>query len=170
MRLGKHIEKIAKALSITVLIADRKGSSVLRPGRTPFLDTLRNSTILMVGCPLDETTHDMIGEEELQLMKPTASLINVARGGVVNEKALVQALKDGTISSAATDVFEIEPATSENPLIAENPPNLTVSPHVAWYADASLENLQRIVKGNIEGFVVGKPENTVTPWWTPNNM
>jgi phosphoglycerate dehydrogenase-like enzyme len=54
----------------------------------------------MVGCPLDETTRDMIGEEELQLMKPTASLINVARGGVVNEKALVQALKDGTIASA----------------------------------------------------------------------
>ena len=97
-RLGKHIEKIAKALSITVLIADRKGSSVLRPGRTAFLDTLRNSTVLMVGCPLDGNTHDMIGQEELQLMKPTASLINVARGGVVNEKALVQALKDGTIA------------------------------------------------------------------------
>jgi glycerate dehydrogenase len=160
--------KIAKALSITVLIADRKGSSVLRPDRTPFLDTLRNCPVLMVGCPLDETTRDMIGEEELQLMKPTASLINVARGvGVVNEKALGQALKDGTIANAATDVFKIEPATFENPLIAESPPNLTVSPHIAWYADASLENLQRIVKGNIEGFVLGKPENIVTPWWTP---
>jgi phosphoglycerate dehydrogenase-like enzyme len=169
IRLGKHIEKIAKALSITVLIADRKGSSILRPGRTPFPDILRNSTVLMVGCPLDETTRDMIGQKELQLMKPTASLINVARGGVVNEKALVQALRDGTIASAATDVFEIEPATSENPLIAENPPSLTASPHIAWYADASLENLQRIVKGNIEGFAVGKPENIVTPWWTSNN-
>ena len=161
MSEGKHIEKIAKALSITVLIADRKGSTTLRPGRTPFVDTLQKTTVLMIGCPLDENTRDMIGEEELNLMQSTASLINVARGGVVNEKALVKALKEGTIANAATDVFEIEPATSANPLILEAPPNLTVSPHIACYADASLENLQRIVKLNIEGFVEGRPDNLV---------
>jgi phosphoglycerate dehydrogenase-like enzyme len=105
----------------------------------------------------------MIGEEELRLMQPTANLINVARGGVVNEKALVKALREGTIANAATDVFEIEPATSENLLISAALPNLTVSPHIAWYADASLENLQRIVKGKIEGFVRREPENLVTP-------
>jgi glycerate dehydrogenase len=116
----------------------------------------------MIGCPLDETSRDMIGEEELKMMQPTASLINVARGGVVNEKALVKALKEGTIASAATDVFEIEPATLANPLISEAPPNLTLSPHIAWYADSSLENLQRIVKENIEGFVRGEPVNLVT--------
>jgi phosphoglycerate dehydrogenase-like enzyme len=116
----------------------------------------------MIGCPLDETSRDMIGEEELKMMQPTASLINVARGGVVNEKALVKALKERTIANAATDVFEIEPATSANPLISEAPPNLTLSPHIAWYADSSLENLQRIVKENIEGFVRGEPENLVT--------
>jgi lactate dehydrogenase-like 2-hydroxyacid dehydrogenase len=85
----------------------------------------------------------------------------------VNEKALVKALKEGMIANAATDVFDGEPATVENILISEAPPNLTVSPHIAWYADSSLENLQRIVKGNIEGFVMGRPENIVTPWWSP---
>ncbi|KAG0649179.1 Glycerate dehydrogenase [Hyphodiscus hymeniophilus] len=164
--LGKHIERIAKALSIAVLIADRKGSTTLRPGRTSFVDTLQKSTVLMIGCPLDETSRNMIGEEELKLMQPIASLINVARGGVVNEKALVQALKQGTIANAATDVFENEPATSESPYISEAVPNLTLSPHIAWYADSSLENLQRIVKANVEGFVIGKPENLVTPWWS----
>jgi lactate dehydrogenase-like 2-hydroxyacid dehydrogenase len=170
MKEGKHIEKIAKSLSITVLIADRKGATTLRTGRTSFVDTLQKSTVLMIGCPLDETSRDMIREEELKLMQPTASLINVARGGVVNEKALVRALKEGIIASAATDVFEIEPATSANWLISEAPPNLTVSPHIAWYADASLENLQRIVKRNIEGFMKGQPENLVAPWQTPGKM
>ena len=73
----------------------------------------------------------MIGEEELKLMQPTASLVNVARRGVVNEKALVKALEEGTIANAATDVFEREPATSDSTLTSEAPPNLTVSPHIA---------------------------------------
>ena len=154
-------------MSITVLIADRKGAATVRPGRNSFLETLQKSTVLMIGCPLDENTRDMIGERELNLMQPTASLVNVARGGVVNEKALVKALKEGTIASAATDVFENEPATIQSPLILESPQNLTVSPHIAWYADSAMENLQRIVKRNVESFAEGRPENLVTPWWTP---
>ena len=80
---------------------------------------------------------------------------------------MAKALKEDTIASAATDVFAVEPATSVNLFIAKAVPNLTLSPHIAWYADSSLENLQRIVKINVEGFVSGKSGNVVQGSWSP---
>lgn len=94
-------------------------------------------------------------------MNKEAILINVSRGGVVEEIPLVQALKNGWIKGAATDVYETEPAPPSNPLLADDIPNLTLSPHIAWYAESSIENLQATVKSNIENFVAGKPDNVI---------
>ena len=119
----------------------------------------------MVTCVLNASTRDMIGEEELQLVQKDAILVNVARGGIVNEKALVKALKNKWITGAAIDVFDEEPAGFDTPLVAtvrEDPSlNLTLSPHVAWYATTSIERLQQIVPANIEAFVAGNPQNVV---------
>ena len=95
-------------------------------------------------------------------MQKGALLINVARGGVVNEEALATALQDGTIAGAGVDVFETEPATATSgPLTSGRIPNLVLSPHVGWYGSSSIENIQTILKANIEQFMAGEPQNVV---------
>ncbi|KAK3713167.1 hypothetical protein LTR37_008600 [Vermiconidia calcicola] len=160
--LGQNIERIGKALGMTVLLAERKGASHVREGRISFADVINFGTILMLTTPLDDSTRDMISTAELQTMDPTALLVNVGRGGVINEAALAQALKDGQIGGAATDVFEHEPATTENcPLLDPSIPNLILSPHVAWYSNRTIQGTVATVKANIEGFVAGRPRNIV---------
>ncbi|TVY30687.1 Glycerate dehydrogenase [Lachnellula hyalina] len=159
---GKRIEDMAKAMGMAVIIADRKGTppNATRPGRTEFTQTLQRSDVLILCCPLDASTRGMIGEAELKLMDSRSLLVNVARGGVVDEDALVKALQNGWISGAAVDVFASEPVTpSTSPLLADGIPNLTLSPHVAWYADSSIKNVQATINSNIESFVAGHPDN-----------
>lgn len=148
---------------MSVLIAERKDApSPTRPSRVEFYKTLEQSSVIVLCCPLNRSTQGMIGEEELKCMDGEAILINVARGGVVNETALVKALQQKWIKGAATDVFAVEPVTkATSPLLADGIPNLTLSPHVAWYADSSIENLKRSIKENIENFVKGTPLNMV---------
>ncbi|KAK9778904.1 putative Glycerate dehydrogenase [Seiridium cardinale] len=162
--LGKNIETIAKALGMKVLVAERKGveGTNVRAGRTSFEEVLKSCTVLMIGCPLDDETRNMFTAIELQKMRKDGMLINVARGGIVNEDDLVKALNDGWIAAAATDVFVTEPATADtSPLIRNCPPNLTLSPHTAWYADVSIERLQVMIKSVVEGYVSGSIQNVV---------
>lgn len=151
-----------------VLIAERKGvpDAEARAGRTPFPELLRTCTVLMIGCPLDEESRNMFTEIELQQMRRDSIVINVARGGVMDEGSLVKALEEGWISSAATDVFALEPATlTSTPLITNCPQNLTLSPHCAWYADSSIETLQALVKTTLESYIAGRPCNVVKGSW-----
>ena len=159
------IEGFAKALGMKVLIAERKGvhTSTHRKGRTPFSTALQRCSVLVIACPLDNTSLNMITQTEFRLMQPHSIVINVARGGVLDEAALVQALKEGWIAGAASGVFAVEPATkTSSPFTREEVPNLTLSPHIAWYADASMEKLQETVKVTVEGFVGGRVVNCVT--------
>jgi len=97
-------------------------------------------------------------------MQLDAIIVNVARGGVVDENALVRALREGWISGAGTDVFETEPATKENSILLreyDSIPNLTLSAHTAWFSETTVENLQKTVKENVEAWVMGKPQNVV---------
>ena len=147
---------------MTVLLAERKGASEVREGRTAFEEAIKKGTIFMTATPLDNNTRDMISTSELEAMDPAALLVNVGRGGVINEAALAKGLKDGQIAGAATDVFEHEPATKENcPLLDESIPNLVVSPHVAWYSSRTIKGTLATVKANVEGYVAGKPQNLV---------
>lgn len=94
--IGKNIETIAKALGMKVMIAERKcvSDTKVRPGRSPFADVIQNTTVVVVGCPLNEETKDMIDLDELQKMRKDSILVNVARGGVINGDALVKALRE----------------------------------------------------------------------------
>ena len=144
--LGQGVAKIAEAFGMKVLIAQRDVSDT-RDGRVPLFELLSCVDVLSIHCPLTDETTDLIDTAALSLMKPTAFLVNVARGGVVNEQALADALRQGVIAGAATDVLTVEPPTDANPLLANDVPNLIVTPHSAW---GSKEARQRIVNQTVE--------------------
>jgi glycerate dehydrogenase len=160
--LGKATESLARAVGMEVLVAERKGAGVVREGRTSFAEVLRRSDVLSLHCPLTDGTRNLISAAELKLMKPTAILINTARGALVDEAALVEALKDGTIGGAGIDVLRAEPPENSNVLLEEKLPNLVVTPHVAWASREAMQALADQVIDNLEAFVRGEPRNLVT--------
>ncbi|KAF3393933.1 Glycerate dehydrogenase [Penicillium rolfsii] len=163
-KIGQKVEVFARALGMKVLIADRRGipDASIRHGRTAFDAVLRQSTILVLTCPLDQSTANMISKKELQSMQSSCILINVGRGGLVKEEAIIAALKARTIAGYATDVFAVEPATKGNSsLLSSDIPNLTLSPHLAWYSSESIERQQASIQAIVEGFANGNYVNVI---------
>lgn len=159
--LGRAVGRVAEAFGMSVVIAQRVAGDG-QPERLPLVQLLAQADVLSLHCPLTTQTRGLIGERELSLMKPTALLINTARGGIVDEAALAQALRDGVIAGAGVDVLTQEPPVDGNPLLAPDVPNLMVSPHIGW---ASIEARQRLidqVTRNIQDFLDGRPSNCVT--------
>ena len=145
-----------------VLIAERKEAQTVRDGRTAFDQAIKEGTLFIVVAPLDATTRGLISGAELHAMNHTALIVNVARGAIIDEQALAQALRDGQIGGAATDVFEHEPATRDNcPLLDPTIPHLILSPHIAWFSSRTLEGTLATVKKNLDAFVAGAPVNVV---------
>ena len=147
-----------------VLLAERKGATALRPGYTPFDEVLRAADAISLHCPLTEETTGLIGENELRRMKRSALLINTARGGLVDEAALLCALQQGWIAGAGFDVLTVEPPTEGNPLLAPELlalPNFLLTPHVAWSSRPAMQALADQLIDNIEAFVAGSPQNRV---------
>ena len=151
--LGRGVERLARAFRMNVLIAERKAASVAREGRTPFEEVLKRSDVVSLHVPLGAETRGMIGRAEFELMKPSAILINCARGGVVDEAALAAALLEGRIAGAGVDVLSGEPPREGNPLLSPDLPNLIVTPHVAWASREAQQALADQLIANIEEFV-----------------
>lgn len=153
--LGKEIGRLAEALGMKVIYAERKGATTVREGYLPFEQVLQEADIVTLHCPLTPETTNLINAETLKLMKSTAYLINTGRGPLVDEKALAEALENGTIAAAALDVLVKEPPEKDNPLIqtATRLPNLIITPHVAWASDDAVEILVKKVTQNMEEFV-----------------
>ena len=141
--LAKGVEKLALAFDMKVLIAARAGSESAPEGRVLIEDLLPQVDILSVHCPLTPVTNKLINRAFLEKMKSTALLINTARGAVVDNADLAQALRDGVIAGAGIDVLEQEPPPADHPLLAADIPNLILTPHVAW---AAIEARQRVVE------------------------
>lgn len=160
--LAKGVEGLARAFGMNILIAERKGVQIAQPGRVVFEEALRRSDIISLHAPLNEQTRNLIGAPELALMKRTALLINTARGGLVDEKALAEALRGGRLGGAGTDVLSAEPPRQGNPLLDLNLPNLIITPHIAWTSRQAQEILAEEVVKNIEAFAAGKPRNIVS--------
>lgn len=158
---GQAVAAVARAFGMNVMAAARKGRSVV-PGRMPFEAVLQQADVLTLHCPLTPETQNLIGAKELASMKPGALLINAARGGIVDEKALVQALQQNTIAGAAVDTLSQEPPTDDNPLLAVQLPNLIVTPHIAWASRESRQRLLGEVVQNIQAFRLGEVRNKVT--------
>jgi lactate dehydrogenase-like 2-hydroxyacid dehydrogenase len=171
-RLGRRIERLCRGVGMReVIVAGRKGVMGSTNGeekggihRVPFKDVLKTVTVLVICCPRDASTIDLIGEEELRSMRKEAIIVNVARGGIVNETALAKALTEGWIAAAATDVLEKEPGgRGTTPLLPleGDVPNLTITPHIAWYGAQSMVNLKAYLKEAVEAWMRGRPINVV---------
>ena len=155
--LGKSIGKRAEALGMTVLAYDVSPQD----GLVDFDTILERSDVITLHVPLTPETKGMIGAEQLKRMKRNAILINTARGGLVDEAALLAALKDGTIAGAGFDVVVQEPPKDGNILCEADLPNLIVTPHVAWASKEAMQILADQLVDNVEAFVAGKPQNVV---------
>lgn len=159
--LGKAVEKLALAFGMKVLIAEHKGITTTRESRVTFEEVIRNCDIISLHCPVTKETCGLFGEKEFSQMKQNSLLINCGRGGLVDEKALVEALKNGEIAGAGVDVLSNEPPTNGNPLLDADLPNLIVTPHIAWASSEAMQLLANQVIDNIEAFINGTPQNVV---------
>jgi glycerate dehydrogenase len=159
--LGRGVAKVAPSFGLQVIIGQRPGGAP-QPGRISVDELLTEADIVSLHCPLTEHTKDLINEREFTLMKDDAILINTARGGIVNEPALVRALREGMIGGAGVDVLSEEPPVHGNPLLEEDIPNLIVTPHIAWASRESRQRVVDIVVDNIRAYLHGRPQNLVT--------
>jgi len=158
--LGKAVAKVAEAFGMKVLLAKRN-SEDQRPGRCALHDLLPQVDVLSLHCPLNRETQGMIGTDELALMKKDAVLINTARGGLVDEDALLDALKTQQIAGAGLDVLEKEPPPAGYPVLKADLPNLIITPHTAWASRESRQRLLDEIALNIEAFKAGELRNAV---------
>ncbi|APC17566.1 glycerate dehydrogenase [Pseudomonas frederiksbergensis] len=152
--LGGAVARLAEAFGMRVLLGQLPGRPA-RADRLPLDELLPQIDALTLHCPLNEHTRHFIGARELARLKPGAFVVNTARGGLIDEQALADALRNGHLGGAATDVLSVEPPTAGNPLLAADIPRLIVTPHNAW---GSREARQRIVgqlSENAQGFFSG---------------
>lgn len=160
--IGRIVARIARSLGLEIMIAARAGAPP-PPERVPLESLLAAADIVTLHCPLTPETKNLIDERRLSLMKPGAFLINTARGALVDEAALIRALRARRLGGAALDVISSEPPPAGHPIIeaARELENLVVTPHTAWSARESRERLLDEVAGNIEAFFAGTPRNVV---------
>lgn len=158
--LGSAVGRLAEAFGMRVLLGQLPGRPA-RSDRLPLDELLPHVDALSLHCPLNEHTRDLIGADQLQAMKANALLINTARGGLVNEQALADALRSGHLGGAACDVLSSEPPRADNPLLAGDIPRLIITPHCAW---GSREARQRIVgqlAENAHGYFNAAPRRLI---------
>jgi glycerate dehydrogenase len=158
--LGRAVGRLAEAFGMRVLLGQLPGRPP-RADRVPLAELLPQVDVLSLHCPLTEQTRNLLGARELALLKPSAFLLNTARGGLVDEQALANALRSGQLAGAAFDVLHTEPPTDDNPLLAGDIPRLIITPHCAW---GSREARQRIVlqlAENALGYFAGAPRRQV---------
>ncbi len=161
--LGQGVARIAAAFGMRVVLGEHKGAAACRDGYLPFERLIREADVISLHCPLTDTTRHLIGAPELAAMKPTAILINTARGGLVDEAALADALRARQIGGAGFDVLTEEPPVT-NPLLAPDlldAGNFILTPHVAWSSREAMQTLADQLIDNIEAFVAGAAVNRV---------
>lgn len=158
-RIGKAVAELALAFGMDVLVATRK------PGeekRVTFVEPdvlFSQGDVVSLHCPLTPRTEKMVDERRLGLMKPSSFLINTARGPLIDENALAQALNEGRIAGAALDVLSSEPPPAGHPLLSAR--NCVITPHLAWATLAARKRLVETAIANIRAWVEGKPVNVV---------
>lgn len=158
--IGTRTAQLAKAFGCRVLGFNRNPKQVEGVRMVELDELLRESDIVSLHVPLTEQTRGMIGEREIGLMKPSAILINTARGPVVDSAALAAALKEGRLAGAAVDVYETEPPIpQDHPLLSA--PHVAATPHVAFATKEALYQRAVIVFDNVAGYLDGKPQNVM---------
>lgn len=162
--IGRGVAKAAEGFGMNVIIAARPGAAgPCPPDRFPMDELLKQADVVTLHCPLTPETKGLIDARALGLMKPGAFLINAARGGIVDEAALVDALRAGRLAGAATDVLAAEPPAAGQPLIAASREmdNLIITPHTAWAAVEARQRLINEIAENVAAFESGDERNRV---------
>lgn len=161
--IGRAVAGVAREFGCQVIYYSTSGEN-RNPDytRADLEELLQRADVLSIHAPLNELTLNLLHYERLQLMKPHAILLNLGRGGIVNEADLARILEEGVIGGAALDVLEREPIDSKNPLLKIKEHNrLFITPHIAWASREARNTLVREIANNIEGFLKGMPRNTV---------
>lgn len=163
--IGKRVALVGHAFGMRVIAVGESGEQPTQlPGfrvfRHPLDEVLAMSDVLTLHCPLTAETRHLMNAERLARMKRTAILINTARGPLVDEPALADALRNGVIAGAGLDVLSTEPPSAENPLL--NAPRCAVTPHIAWASIEARSRLMQIAAENARAFLDGKPKNVVS--------
>ncbi|MEE4087965.1 MULTISPECIES: 2-hydroxyacid dehydrogenase [Pseudomonas] len=159
--LGGAVARLAEAFGMRVLLGQIPGRPA-RADRLPLTELLPQVDALTLHCPLNDNTRDMIGAYELSLMKPHAFIVNTARGGLINEQALADALRNGHLGGAASDVLSVEPPVAGNPLLAGDIPRLIITPHSAWGAREARQRIVSQITENARAFFAGAPVRVVS--------
>jgi glycerate dehydrogenase len=159
--LGRSVASLGLAFGMKIKAFDHYPIREPNVERASLDDVLSGSDVISLHVPLTATTRNIINSTRLKQMKRSAILVNTARGGLVDEKALAEALQEGAIAGAGIDVVAVEPPPADNPLLRLKLPNLIVTPHVAWASEEAMQLLADQLVDNIEAFVAGKPKNLV---------
>ena len=160
-RTGSAVAHLAKAFGMKIAAYTSKSQEELPEGilKMSLEELFRTSDVVSLHCPLTSTTHHLVNAERLALMKPTAILINTARGPIVDEQALADALNSERIYAAGIDVLTEEPPRQGSPLLSAR--NCFVTPHIAWATLEARTRLLKICEENLRAFVEGSPQNVV---------
>jgi glycerate dehydrogenase len=159
--IGKQVIKVARVLGMNILVYSRRTKVWSDPKvkSVSIEELLKYSDFVSVHCPLTSETRHLIDKDKLNLMKPSAFIINTSRGAIIKEVDLIEALSDGKIAGAALDVQDPEPPQLDNPLFYMN--NVILTPHIGWKCIESRQRLINLLTSNIEAFIHGKPINIV---------
>ena len=158
--LGRGVADVAQAFGMEVLIAARR-SAAAAAGRVAFDELLQRADVISLHCPLNDETENLIDAEAIARMKPGALLINTARGGLVDSRALVDGLESGHLGGAAIDVLPKEPPRAGDPLLDYEGANLIVTPHIAWGSIEARQNSIDEVAANVAAFLRGEKRTRV---------
>ncbi|MBI1183158.1 D-2-hydroxyacid dehydrogenase [bacterium] len=159
--IGKKVAEVALTFGMKVL-ANRRNMDKEAPEGISYAgieELLAEADVLSFHCPQTTETKGMVNEGFLKSMKSSAVLINTARGGLVDEQALANALNEGTIAAAGLDVLSSEPPAMDNPLLSAK--NCIITPHMAWASKEARQRLMHILVENTRAFLMGEPQNVV---------
>lgn len=159
--LGREAARLAKAFGMQVLVAESFQAQGNQSGRVPMAELLPAADVISLHCPLTAQTDKLVDAAFLSQMKPGAVLLNTARGGLIDEPALSEALRSGQLGGAGLDVLSSEPPSMAHPLLADGIPNLLITPHNAWGTRESRQRLLNGVVENIRQWQAGTPMNVV---------
>jgi glycerate dehydrogenase len=160
--IGQGTAAIGRAFGMRVLFADHPPPKMPGVTFTPLDEVLSQSDVISLHCPLLPETRNLIDIKAFRKMKRNALIINTARGGLVDEAALIQALDEGLIAGAGFDVLTVEPPKDGHPLLDLRRPNFILTPHIAWASDGAMQFLADQLIDNIDAWAAGKPQHLVT--------
>lgn len=158
--IGKEVIKVAKALGMKILVSTRTPREDIDGIHfTSMEEVLKNSDFVSLHCPLNENTRHIINQETIAMMKPSSFIINTARGALIDEQALIDAINKGVIAGAGLDVQEVEPLSEDSPLYTMD--NVIITPHIGWRGLETRQRLVSMIAENIKAFSEGNPINKI---------